>query len=31
MRSYKNYLFKNSDLQIAYNFNMVAISDGRQN
>lgn len=25
----KNYLFKNSDLQIAYNFNMVAISDGR--
>ncbi|NKN66018.1 DNA topoisomerase IV subunit A [Staphylococcus haemolyticus] len=25
----KNYLFKYSDLQIAYNFNMVAISDGR--
>lgn len=25
----KNYLFKNSDLQIAFNFNMVAISDGR--
>ncbi|WP_248498765.1 DNA topoisomerase IV subunit A [Staphylococcus haemolyticus] len=25
----KNYLFKNSDLQITYNFNMVAISDGR--
>jgi len=25
----KNYLFKNSDLQISYNFNMVAISDGR--
>ncbi|MEX6241090.1 DNA topoisomerase IV subunit A [Staphylococcus haemolyticus] len=25
----ENYLFKNSDLQIAYNFNMVAISDGR--
>ncbi|GGG85659.1 DNA topoisomerase IV subunit A [Staphylococcus pragensis] len=27
--SIKNYLFKNSDLQIAYNFNMVAISNGR--
>ena len=27
--SIKNYLFKNSDLQISYNFNMVAISDGR--
>ncbi|HCA7175433.1 TPA: DNA topoisomerase IV subunit A [Staphylococcus aureus] len=25
----KNYLYKNSDLQISYNFNMVAISDGR--
>ncbi|MDP4468206.1 DNA topoisomerase IV subunit A [Staphylococcus hyicus] len=24
-----NYLFKNTDLQVAYNFNMVAISDGR--
>lgn len=24
-----NYLFKNTDLQISYNFNMVAISDGR--
>ena len=24
-----NYLYKNSDLQISYNFNMVAISDGR--
>lgn len=28
-KAIKNYLFKNSDLQIAYNFNMVAISDGR--
>lgn len=27
--SIKNYLCKNSDLQISYNFNMVAISDGR--
>ncbi|HEA6762961.1 TPA: DNA topoisomerase IV subunit A [Staphylococcus aureus] len=27
--SIKNYLYKNSDLQISYNFNMVAISDGR--
>lgn len=27
--SMKNYLYKNSDLQISYNFNMVAISDGR--
>ncbi|HGZ5186509.1 TPA: DNA topoisomerase IV subunit A [Staphylococcus aureus] len=27
--SIKNYLYKNSDLQIPYNFNMVAISDGR--
>ncbi|HHD0080514.1 TPA: DNA topoisomerase IV subunit A [Staphylococcus aureus] len=27
--SIKNYLYKNSDLQILYNFNMVAISDGR--
>ncbi|BFL78619.1 DNA topoisomerase IV subunit A [Staphylococcus hominis subsp. novobiosepticus] len=27
--SIKNYLYKNSDLQITYNFNMVAISDGR--
>lgn len=27
--SIKNYLFKNSDLQISYNFNMVAISNGR--
>lgn len=26
--SIKNYLYKNSDLQITYNFNMVAISDG---
>ncbi|WP_461241250.1 DNA topoisomerase IV subunit A [Staphylococcus aureus] len=26
--SIKNYLYKNSDLQISYNFNMVAISDG---
>lgn len=25
----KNYLYKNSDLQISYNFNMVAISEGR--
>lgn len=25
----KNYLYKNSDLQVSYNFNMVAISDGR--
>lgn len=25
----KNFLYKNSDLQISYNFNMVAISDGR--
>lgn len=24
-----NYLYKNTDLQVAYNFNMVAISDGR--
>ncbi|MEL0537645.1 DNA topoisomerase IV subunit A [Staphylococcus debuckii] len=24
-----NYLYKNTDLQISYNFNMVAISDGR--
>ncbi|PTG19354.1 DNA topoisomerase IV subunit A [Staphylococcus chromogenes] len=24
-----NYLFKNTDLQVAYNFNMVAISEGR--
>lgn len=27
--SIKNYIYKNSDLQISYNFNMVAISDGR--
>lgn len=27
--SIKNYLYKNSDLQISYYFNMVAISDGR--
>ncbi|MBO3011388.1 DNA topoisomerase IV subunit A [Staphylococcus aureus] len=27
--SIKNYLYKNSDLQMSYNFNMVAISDGR--
>ncbi|MDH9598753.1 DNA topoisomerase IV subunit A [Staphylococcus capitis] len=27
--SIKNYLYKNSDLQISYNFNLVAISDGR--
>ncbi|CXS63087.1 Topoisomerase IV subunit A [Staphylococcus aureus] len=27
--SIKNYLYKSSDLQISYNFNMVAISDGR--
>lgn len=27
--SIKNYLYKNSNLQISYNFNMVAISDGR--
>ncbi|HGX1255828.1 TPA: DNA topoisomerase IV subunit A [Staphylococcus aureus] len=27
--SIKNYLYKNSDSQISYNFNMVAISDGR--
>ncbi len=27
--SIKNYLYKNSDLQISYNFNMVTISDGR--
>lgn len=27
--SIKNYLYKNSDLQISYNFNMVAIGDGR--
>ncbi|MGX0082890.1 DNA topoisomerase IV subunit A [Staphylococcus hominis] len=27
--SIKNYLYKNSDLQITYNFNIVAISDGR--
>lgn len=27
--SIKNYLYKNSDLQISYNFNMVPISDGR--
>ncbi|HCW9971038.1 TPA: DNA topoisomerase IV subunit A [Staphylococcus aureus] len=27
--SIKKYLYKNSDLQISYNFNMVAISDGR--
>lgn len=27
--SIKNYLYKNADLQISYNFNMVAISDGR--
>lgn len=27
--SIKNYLYKNPDLQISYNFNMVAISDGR--
>ncbi|HBC4074683.1 TPA: DNA topoisomerase IV subunit A [Staphylococcus aureus] len=27
--SIKNYLYKNSDLQISYNFNMVVISDGR--
>ncbi|HAR5132263.1 TPA: DNA topoisomerase IV subunit A [Staphylococcus aureus] len=27
--SIKNYLYKNSDLHISYNFNMVAISDGR--
>ncbi|HCY6561271.1 TPA: DNA topoisomerase IV subunit A [Staphylococcus aureus] len=27
--SIKNYLYKNSDLQISYNFNMVAISGGR--
>lgn len=27
--SIKNYLYKNSDLQISYNFNMVAISYGR--
>ncbi|HDB6057262.1 TPA: DNA topoisomerase IV subunit A [Staphylococcus aureus] len=27
--SIKNYFYKNSDLQISYNFNMVAISDGR--
>ncbi|HGX1356331.1 TPA: DNA topoisomerase IV subunit A [Staphylococcus aureus] len=27
--SIKNYLYKNSDLQISYNFNMVAINDGR--
>ncbi|HID4882617.1 TPA: DNA topoisomerase IV subunit A [Staphylococcus aureus] len=27
--SIKNYLYKNSGLQISYNFNMVAISDGR--
>ncbi|MFZ8309767.1 DNA topoisomerase IV subunit A [Staphylococcus aureus] len=27
--SIKNYLYKNSDLQISYNFNMVAISNGR--
>ncbi|HDG4983295.1 TPA: DNA topoisomerase IV subunit A [Staphylococcus aureus] len=27
--SIKNYLYKNSDLQISYNFNIVAISDGR--
>ncbi|HDC8083197.1 TPA: DNA topoisomerase IV subunit A [Staphylococcus aureus] len=27
--SIKNYLYKNSDLQISYNFNMIAISDGR--
>lgn len=27
--SIKNYLYKNSDLQISYNFNMVDISDGR--
>ncbi|MGJ5969309.1 DNA gyrase subunit A, partial [Staphylococcus aureus] len=27
--SIKNYLYKNSDLQISYNFNMVAISDDR--
>ncbi|EOD4540801.1 DNA topoisomerase IV subunit A [Staphylococcus aureus] len=27
--SIKNYLYKNSDLQISYNFNVVAISDGR--
>ncbi|HDB1194299.1 TPA: DNA topoisomerase IV subunit A [Staphylococcus aureus] len=27
--SIKNYLYKNYDLQISYNFNMVAISDGR--
>ncbi|MCS4485378.1 DNA topoisomerase IV subunit A [Staphylococcus americanisciuri] len=24
-----NYLYKNTDLQVAYNFNMVAISEGR--
>ncbi|MDC6326625.1 topoisomerase IV subunit A [Staphylococcus auricularis] len=24
-----NYLYKNTDLQVTYNFNMVAISDGR--
>ncbi|ALM56966.1 DNA topoisomerase IV subunit A [Staphylococcus equorum] len=24
-----NFLYKNTDLQVAYNFNMVAISDGR--
>ncbi|HCU7446434.1 TPA: DNA topoisomerase IV subunit A [Staphylococcus aureus] len=29
IESIKNYLYKNSDLQISYNFNMVAISDGR--
>ncbi|WP_251516776.1 MULTISPECIES: DNA topoisomerase IV subunit A [unclassified Staphylococcus] len=27
--SVANYLYKNTDLQVAYNFNMVAISDGR--
>lgn len=27
--SIKNYLYKNSDLQISYNFNMVAFSEGR--
>ncbi|WP_411907082.1 DNA topoisomerase IV subunit A [Staphylococcus aureus] len=27
--SIKNYLYENSDLQISYNFNMVAISDDR--
>lgn len=25
----ENFLYKNTDLQVAYNFNMVAISDGR--